>query len=87
MLKTRLTKTIEDFDCFGTYTFINLQVRFKLSLFGIKYNYWHTIYRVRDCYILSNNKKDMMNELINKWLYNRNSTKTERLKQKVIKKL
>ena len=29
----------------------------------------------------------MMNELINKWLYNRNSTKTERLKQKVIKKL
>ena len=87
MLKTRLTKTVKNFDYFGTYTFINLQVRFKTSLFGIKYYYWETIHRTRDCYIHSINQKDMLNELINQWLYKRNSSKLERFKQKIIKKL
>ena len=29
----------------------------------------------------------MLNELINQWLYKRNSSKLERFKQKIIKKL
>lgn len=89
MLKLRITKSISTYGEYGIIkrNVINLQVKFKVSIFGIKYYYWKTIYSTLLDDIDSIKEKDILNELIEGWLENRNTSKIERLKEKLLKKL
>lgn len=89
MLKLRITKSISTYGDYGIIkrNVINLQVKFKVSIFGIKYYYWKTIYSTLLDDIDSIKEKDILNELIEGWLENRNTSKIERLKEKLLKKL
>lgn len=89
MLKLRITKSISTYGEYGIIkrNVINLQVKFKVSIFGIKYYYWKTIYSTLLDDIDSIKEKDVLNELIEGWLENRNTSKIERLKEKLLKKL
>ena len=89
MLKLRITKSISTYGEYGIIkrNVINLQVKFKVSIFGIKYYYWKTIYSTLLDDIESIKEKDILNELIEGWLENRNTSKIERLKEKLLKKL
>lgn len=89
MLKLRITKSISTYGEYGIIkrNVINLQVKFKVSIFGIKYYYWKTIYSTLLDDIDSIKEKDILNELIKGWLENRNTSKIERLKEKLLKKL
>ena len=89
MLKLRITKSIATYGDYGIIkrNVINLQVKFKVSIFGIKYYYWKTIYSTLLDDIDSIKEKDILNELIEGWLENRNTSKIERFKEKLLKKL
>lgn len=89
MLKLRITKSISTYGDYGIIkrNVINLQVKFKVSIFGIKYYYWKTIYSTLLDDIESIKEKDILNELIEGWLENRNTSKIERFKEKLLKKL
>lgn len=89
MLKLRITKSISTYGDYGIIkrNVINLQVKFKVSIFGIKHYYWKTIYSTLLDDIDSIKEKDILNELIEGWLENRNTSKIERFKEKLLKKL
>ena len=64
MLKLRITKSISTYGEYGIIkrNVINLQVKFKVSIFGIKYYYWKTIYSTLLDDIDSIKEKDVLNE-------------------------